>query len=114
MSALLHVSFGLTESVTPDGVIGRRPVWVNSERGSSQAHQMTPPLTLMTCPFTQWPAGLARNATASAVSCGIPRRSRGAAFAKESICSADLPSRKHLGGGRPRRDGVDVDVAPAE
>src|SRR3984957_14448045 len=52
-----------------------------------------PPLTRITWPLTQWPAGLARKATSVAESSGAPSRSSGGSFAIRSSSAASLPSR---------------------
>src|SRR4051794_3760431 len=58
--------------------------------------QMIPPLARRVWPLIQAPSGPARNATASAMSWGWPRRSSGAIFDSWSISSWGLPSRNSL------------------
>src|SRR5699024_9324083 len=55
--------------------------------------QAKPPLTRITCAFTQAPSGPARNDTAEAISSGWPMRSIGAWLAICAINSSDLPLR---------------------
>src|SRR5690606_26717152 len=55
--------------------------------------QTMPPLARSTWPLIQPPSGPARQATAAAMSSGVPRRSSGLALDRRSISSGDLPSR---------------------
>src|SRR5216684_9208861 len=59
---------------------------------SSQTQTM-PPLARSTCPLIQEPSGPARKETAAAISCGVPRRSRGFIFAMWLMSSCDLQRR---------------------
>src|SRR5258706_13604472 len=53
-----------------------------------------PPLARKVWPLIQPPSRLTRRATVPAMSSGVPRRSSGAALARRSMTSGDLPLRK--------------------
>ena len=75
---------------------------------------MIPPLARSTWPLIQPPSGPARNATALAMSCGLAEPLQRRELGEVVDHLLRLAVEEQLGRGRPRRDGVDGDVAAAQ